>query len=79
MVDYSSVCRESLRMKLFLVLLLLNTASCQSIGTMREISLTNEQVVLAVEVDPIDSRNLFLWYARVDGSPNNVSTLGVLL
>ena len=79
MVDYSSVCQESLRVKLFLVLLLLNTASCQSIGTMREISLTNQQVILAVEVDPMNSNPIFNWNARVNGSPNNVSTLGVLL
>ena len=66
-------------MKLFLVLLLLNTASCQSIGTMREISLTNERVILAVEVDPMNSNPTFNWYAKENGTSYDVSTLGVLL
>ena len=66
-------------MKLFLVLLLLNTASCQSIGTIREISLTNEQVILDVEVNEIDVPSEFSWSASVDGSTDYVSTLDVLL
>ena len=56
----------------FLVLLLFGSVSCQRFGKMREVSYTREHVILAVEVDPQSSTFAFNWFARINGSSNNV-------
>ena len=59
-------------MFLFSVSLVFSVASCQRFGKMREVSLTNNQVILAVEVDPQSSTFAFNWFARINDSSNNV-------
>ena len=60
-------------------LLLFHFVSCQKFEEMREVSITNESVTLAVEVDPQSSTFAFNWFARVNGTSKNVRELNAVL